>query len=79
MAKLKPETAALVAAQLTLARATLLSGVIAGRVPGAAVDIEDEIMEVLFARYLAFASEIDPKSPEFSAVLDLSQSSILPD
>ena len=79
MAKLKPEAAAIVAAHLTLARATLLSGVIAGRVAGAPVDIGDDIMETLFTRYLAFASEIDPKSPEFGGVLDLTQSSILPE
>ena len=79
MAKLKPETAAIVAAQLTLARATLLSGVIAGRTPGAPVEIGDEIIETLFTRYLVFASEIDPRSAEYGGVLDLTQSSILPE
>lgn len=78
MAKLKPETAAQVAAQLTLARATLLSGVLAGRAPGAPVNIEDRVIENLYLHFLAFASEIDPKSAEVGAVLDLTQSSILP-
>lgn len=78
MAKLKSDTAAIVAAHLTLARATLLSGIIAGRNPGANVQFEDDIMEKLFTRYLAFASDIDPKSAEIGGVLDLTQSSILP-
>ena len=79
MAKLKPDTAAIVAAHLTLARATLLGGMVAGRVPGAKVHMEDDMMEKLFARYLAFASDMDPKSAEFDGVLDLTQGSILPE
>lgn len=78
MAKLKPDTAAQVAAQLTLARATLLGGVLAGRAAGASVNIEERVVENMYLHFLAFASEIDPKSAEVGAMLDLTQSSILP-
>ena len=61
-----------------LSGATLLGGVLAGRAPGAPVNIEDRVVENMYLHFLAFASEIDPKSAEVGAMLDLTQSSILP-
>jgi hypothetical protein len=79
LAKLRPDTAAQVAAQLTVARASLLGGMLAGRLPGAAVTIDPRTIEEIFLHYLAFASEVDPKSAEVGATLDLTLASILPE
>ena len=79
LAKFRPDTAAQVAAQLTVARATLIGGMLAGRAPGAPVTIEPRTIEEIFLHFLAFASDIDPKSAEVGAMLDLTQGSILPD
>lgn len=78
MAKLRADTAAQVAATLTQARMTLLGGILAGRQPGAKVEVSGNLVEETFQHFLAFAIDLDPKSVAVGATLDLTQSSIIP-